>query len=134
MIDYSKPIGWWCPECIVTPVLRGDGDVCALTHQAHCKVAEAVPVFDVIPEGDRPEAEEPDEGDVCTITYDDDAETAFVGVGRDDILQGRCVGRWAGPANGPGRNRWLYDGWEDIAAEPTSLAEAVLWVVERRGP
>jgi len=51
MTDYGKPIGWWCPACKRQHRPWGSG--------ANCPAL--IPVYAPIPEGQRPEADEPDD-------------------------------------------------------------------------
>jgi len=58
MTDHGKPIGWWCNTC---QHMFGPTSMHALGAGGN-----NIPVFAVIPEGERPSTHEPRKDDVCT--------------------------------------------------------------------
>ena len=48
MTDYSKPIGWWCDRCDPPHAVGACKDDC---------MGHLIPVYAVIPEGERPKGE-----------------------------------------------------------------------------
>ena len=76
MTDYSKPIGWWCKHDETGTVHDlVDGPITTVGHGDHSKSC-LVPVYPVIPEGERPETTIAsfDDLEVCTC-IDDDNDT-----------------------------------------------------------
>lgn len=97
--DYGKPVGWVCLTC-------------GNDHPDNCAAGwcQGIFVYEPIPPGQRPEAEDPDEDTVCTADGDF-GENHIVAITADCL---RSHGAWIGEP------------------EPYSLASAVLWVAEGR--
>jgi len=99
MTDYGKPFWWWCAKSG-----RGVGEV-------PCCV-RCIPVFERIPEGERPEAAEPDDETVCIA-------------GRS--IYSEAVGCFASRPRAWSPKRF---GHARVMRRIPSLADAVLWVAE----
>lgn len=74
MADYSKPIGWCCR----LKGQRGPGQWCTC----------AIPIFAVIPQGERPSTHPPRKDDVCTAAWPghDDEGLCSLEMGRRWVL------------------------------------------------
>jgi hypothetical protein len=131
MVDFDKPLGWWCTGC-QQRIARLDGRPAPLVPQ-HCnqtmRTEVCIPVFAVIPEGERPETEEPDEGTVCLNDWSDMAPKWDRGL---EVTLGRFKPRTEGQrfANGYETGWTLCSLFRTPPDRDRSLADAVLWVAE----
>lgn len=79
-IDYSRPVGWWCPVC-----------------EGFRNHAESIPVYLPIPEGQRPpSASEVEEAEVVTLTFNERCwiasnETTLNVTGGADVVAGTAL-------------------------------------------
>ena len=102
-IDYSRPVGWWCPVCgtgaAFTPglVKMEDAMVAAVTRVglACCGNTRVIPRYLPIPEGQRPLVEDEvttGEAEVVTSYSSPSPSTPFTvvrsGNRRDTVLEG----------------------------------------------
>lgn len=103
-IDYSRPVGWWCPVCDA-PVLVFHGDWCL----------PPIPVYLPIPEGQRPLVEdEVSEAEVVTFTSLTTGRFRISGI---DIEIGH---------DGNARGSWSDEG--ELILDPDSV---INWCVEQ---
>lgn len=81
--NYSRPVGWWCPRCDVVFTRAGPTEAISCHH---CKsgLCDHVPVFEPIPEGQRPLVEDEAES----------AEVVTIDVGRIAYCCGSAGTRW----------------------------------------
>lgn len=136
MSDYSKPISFYCSECRRMLDTRGWDEpfrhFVTGPHGVICNGSvPTIPVYAVIPEGERPEAKEPGKNVVTRASV---AERTLLGVGAwsDDTQPDE---RWAGCGCGFGCCN-VFTAWVDDHRQRRglSLADAVLWVAEGRLP
>lgn len=112
MTNYSAPTHWECPKC-------GKEQQKTLWRSWCGCVARMVPCYRPIPPGERPEAEEPEEGAVC----------AFKGAGACEVCICTDAGRWSNFARG----EWRHGKGRGIRVSrlrTRSEADAVLFVAE----
>lgn len=133
MRDYGKPVGWWCPGC-KQEVLRLRAHPSPLVAQfchTSCVPEDCLPIYAEIPEGMRPEAEEPDDDTVCARVLGGDGGAThqdFV-LGADADMEGRHATNWA--------RHWQCWDVADVlwpCGKVNTMAEAVLWIAEGRLP
>jgi hypothetical protein len=121
--DYGAVVGWWCPVCRIKDAAARDATGAVMP--MGCCGRRCIPVYEPIPAGQRPEAEEPDEDTVCR--YGDS------GSGLTTPSCNRWSSRWDREPY-----TWLLtgEGMSPPAAGPdaTNLADAVLWVAAGRLP
>lgn len=126
MIDYSKPIDDGPTCCGGNDDLR----VGMQRHTADCGLsprALVVRPFAVIREGERPEADEPDDDTVCcTSSGAPSLPDLFVGDGAFDTAMPLVFQRWA--AARPAEAFYFRRGASETGEG--TLADAVLWVAE----
>ena len=105
--DYGKQVGCWCPVCRMDTTRTDVRSDCGRAHRW-------IPVYAVIPPGERPPADEPDEDTVCRVGG----------------APGAAVGRrWTGLATEPCA-AWVCTRAAVPASVGHSLADAGLWVAE----
>lgn len=67
-IDYSRPVGWWCPVCTRCALLDRADDLIKLGLLNCCPSLPVIPRYLPIPEGQRPLVEdEVEEAEVVTV-------------------------------------------------------------------
>lgn len=87
-IDYSRPVGWWCPVCGYAPAGEWSSLSCGL-------LAYPIPVYLPIPEGQRPPAaSEVGEAEVVIAEHYGDVRV-FSGADQGPDGTGRNSQRWA---------------------------------------
>ena len=95
LIDYSRPVGWWCPVCTRIALLP-NGTTAVLG--SCCFVAPPrgiIPVYLPIPEGQRPPAaSEVEEAEVVIAEHYGDVRV-FSGADQGPDGTGRNSQRWA---------------------------------------
>jgi len=124
MTDYGKPIGWWCSACRREVPERRRPTVTSDSCPA------PIPMFERIPEGERPETDEPDD-ETVTMRWCPDGKhsctEAAQGASMVDEAAVTGLTRFGIHAD----DRWsccLY--LRPPPARACTLADAVLWVAK----
>jgi hypothetical protein len=126
MRDYDKPVGWWC---------NADGKrVDDLVVAGGLTCPRCIPVYAVIPEGQRPEAEEPDADTVLRcVDHDVGAHTLTrLCLVRDNVDGDGFGGERRSTTNlyGAPCGWHLFSGGAVGSSSTLIEGEAVLWVAE----
>ena len=105
-IDYSRPVGWWCPVCGDTnhvSSIGADGRerqrFCIQSARTGFCFRRAIPRYLPSPEGQRPLVEDEvatGEAEVVTFQFDDDNEMAISSVHPRGGRRTMGVMRWPG--------------------------------------
>lgn len=121
-VDYGKPRERMCPKCD-QPWFVVETCTCG---------ARTIPVFAVIPEGERPTTHEPRGNDAVVIVDPDSGSSRMCRSSVRGRLGTGCFAKRYGFLLG---DDWLAsESRNGLGPKCSSLADAVLWVVEGKRP
>jgi hypothetical protein len=83
-VDYSRPVGWWCPVCGMTnatsigPDGRGAKRFCIMSARTGFCFRRAIPVYMPLPTPEPVEVDEVETGEAEVVTTDNSTKVSFL--------------------------------------------------------